>query len=683
MSAEWAASERPGTEQSGVTRGPAPGETEPVAIGDWIHIERDNSILVWSGKAEVGQSIRTSLAQAVAEELRVPFASIRVVLGDTALTPYDAGTFGSRTTTFMAPLLHKVAASARELLLDLAAVRWNVARDTLHADGGHIVHVASGRTLTYGDLTEGQRLSQEYDDDAPVRSPSEWTIAGTPVHRLNGRDIVTGRHRYTPDLVRPGMHSGVVLRPPQFGATLLTLNNAAAATTPGVTVVQDEHIVGVVAPTRRRAVAALAALEPTWSLPYHPTIDDLYTYLRDHPAPPDETGRPSDLPFVTGSLNQGRALAHQVVEQTYTVAFIAHAALEPRAAVAEWDKERLTVWTGTQRPFGVRDELLAAFELPVENVRVIVPDTGSAYGGKHTGEVAIEAARLARAAGCPVKLVWTREEEFTWAYLRPAGTIDISAGVRPDGSLAFWDFYNYNSGGVGARTPYEVAHQHIAFQPSLSPLRQGSYRALAATANHWARESHMDELAHAVGRDPLDFRLQNLRDERIIAVLTAAAERFGWGVTSPLPNHGYGIACGTEKGSVLATCAEVVVDPDTGELHVIRVVQAYECGTIVNPDGLHNQVEGAIVQGLGGALYEAIEFANGTLLNPRFSAYRVPRFGDMPSIELVLLDRKDLPSVGAGETPIIGIAPAIGNAIRHATGKRLRALPMTPRGVVE
>jgi nicotinate dehydrogenase subunit B len=682
MSDEQRINRQPSPHQSGAQRGPAPGEPEALAIGDWLHIERDGTVLVWSGKAEVGQNIRTSLAQAVAEELCVPFHSVRVVLGDTALTPFDAGTFGSRTTGFMAPVLRKVAASARELLLDLAAARWGVARATLHAMDGHILHAATGRSISYGELTDGQRLSQEYDDDAPLHPPEQWTVAGASAPRLAARDIVTGAHRFSPDLTRPGMHVGVVLRPPCFGATLQSLDSARARAMPGVTVVHDERIVGVVAPTRRRAQEALAALDATWSEPEHPHIDDLAAYLRDHPAPPDTERRPSDLPLHIGSLEQGRALSAVVLEQTYTVAYIAHAPLEPRAAIAEWDGDRLAVWTGTQRPFGVRDELVAAFELPVENVRVIVPDTGSAYGGKHTGEAALEAARLARAAGRAVKLVWTREEEFTWAYFRPGGAIDIRAGVQADGTLAFWDFRNHNSGMVGARTPYEVAHQHIAYQPSVSPLRQGSYRALAATANHWARESMMDDLAHALAMDPYAFRLHNLKDARIVAVLRAAAERFGWGAADPPPNHGYGIACGTEKGSVLATCAEVVVEPGSGALRVVRVVQAFECGAIVNPDGLRNQVEGAIVQGLGGALFEAMAFADGKILNPRFSAYRVPRFADMPAIDLVLLDRKDLPSVGAGETPIIGIAPAIGNAIRHATGIRPRSMPMTHEGIV-
>src|SRR5690349_18962543 len=306
----------------------------------------------------------------------------------------------------------------------------------------------------------------------------------------------------------------------------------------------------------------------------------------------------------------------------------------------------------------------------------MVPDTGSAYGGKHTGECAVEAARLAKAAGKPVKLVWTREEEFTWAYFRPGGVIETRSGAKQDGTLVAWEFHNYNSGPSGIGTPYNIANQLIQFHPVDSPLRQGSYRGLAATANHFARESHMDELARAVKMDPLEFRLHNLKDERLRAVLEAAAEKFGWGKTKPAAGRGFGIAGGFEKGGYVATCAEVAVDKPSGAVRIVRAVEAFECGAIVNPDHLRNQIEGSIAMGIGGALFEAIEFDNGRILNPRFSNYRVPRFGDMPKIEVVLVDRKDLPSAGAGETPIVGIAPAVANAIHDASGVRLRSMPL-------
>jgi isoquinoline 1-oxidoreductase len=338
------------------------------------------------------------------------------------------------------------------------------------------------------------------------------------------------------------------------------------------------------------------------------------------------------------------------------------------------------VWTGTQNPVRVRDNLAQAFGLDRQAVRVIVPDTGSAYGGKHTNDATIEAARLAKAAGKPVKLVWTREEEFTWAYFRPAGVIEVNAGIDKNGVLTAWDFHNYNSGGAGIETPYEVGRKAIRFHPVESPLRQGSYRALAATANHFARESHMDEIAAALGKDPLEFRLKNLKDPRLTAVFRAAAEKFGWG-GKPASGRGFGIAGAVEKGGYVATCAEVEVDASR-RVRIVRLVTAFECGPIVNPDGLRNQVEGCVIQGLGGALFEAVKFGNGKIANPHFSQYRVPRFPDVPPLELVLLDRKDLPTAGAGETPILGVAPAIGNAIFAASRVRLTSLPMIPEGVL-
>jgi isoquinoline 1-oxidoreductase len=307
---------------------------------------------------------------------------------------------------------------------------------------------------------------------------------------------------------------------------------------------------------------------------------------------------------------------------------------------------------------------------------------GSGYGGKHTGEAAVEAARLAKAAGKPVKLVWTREEEFTWAYFRPAGVIEVAAGAKKDGTLTAWEFHNYNSGASALGTPYAVPNRRVEFHGSDSPLRQGSYRALASAANTFARESAMDELAHAVGAEPLAFRLKNLTEPRLRAVFEAAAKRFGWGKDKPAAGRGFGIAGGTEKGSFVASCAEAEVDRDKGTVRVVRVVTAFECGAVVNPDHLTNQAEGAVIMGLGGALYEQIEFAAGKILNPSLADYRVPRFRDAPVLETVLLDRKDLPSEGAGETPIIAVAPAVGNAIFQAVGIRPRSMPMAPGGTL-
>jgi isoquinoline 1-oxidoreductase len=515
----------------------------------------------------------------------------------------------------------------------------------------------------------------------PVTPASRWKVAGTPAPKVDGRDFVTGAHRYASDLTRPAMLHGKVLRPAAFESALVSFDAAKAEAIPGVKVVRDGDFAGVVAPDLPTAERALAALhtEAKWKeTPGQPSNANIFEYLKKNA----DAGERSE-PRVTGSVEQAMASADVKLAQTYTVEYIAHAPLEPRAAVAEWGEGKsgvkLTVWTGTQRPFAVRDELAAAFRVPGESVRVIVPDTGSAYGGKHTGDAAVEAARLAKAAGKPVKVVWTREEEFTWAYLRPAGVIEVKSGARKDGTLVAWEFHNTNSGPAGIATPYDVANQRIQFHPVKSPLRQGSYRALAATANHFARESHMDELAHTVGMDPLAFRLKNLSDARLKAVFEAAAEKFGWGKRKAEPRRGFGIAGGVEKGGYIALCAEVQVDAErpSRRVRIRRIAAAFECGAVVNSGGLRNQIEGAIVQGIGGALFEAIRFENGRITNPHLSQYRLPRFTDVPPIEVVVLDRKDLPSAGAGETPIVGIAPALAGAIFAATGERLRALPLT------
>lgn len=647
----------------------------PQDIGAWLHIAEDGMVTIYTGKVEVGQNIRTSLAQVVAEELRVRLASVRLVMSDTQLVPYDAGTFGSRTTPDMARQLSRVAAAARELLIDLAAEQWKTDRTSLTASDGTIARNDSKDTIEYGKLIKGQKLTKAVAENPPMTPPEQWKVAGKSVPKADGRALVTGQHKYASDVKLPGMLHGKVLRPPAFGATLVSVDTKEAAAMNEVVLVHDGNFFGVAAPTELQAARALKAIKAEWKTSEQVSGKQLFEHLKKTAR--GEGGRGASK---AGSIEEGLAAADTKLKQTYTIAYIAHAPLEPRAAVAQWENEKLTVWTGTQRPFGVRSDLAGAFRISDQNVRVIVPDTGSGYGGKHRVETATEAARLAKAANKPVKVVWTRDEEFTWAYFRPAGVIEISSGARKDGTLTAFEFHNYNSGGAGMRPLYEVPNQVVEFHQSSSPLQQGSYRALASTANHFARETHIDELAHELRIDPLEFRLKNLKDPRLRAVLEAAAKAFGWG-GKPDANRGFGIAVGSEKGGFIATCAEVSVDKDTGRVRIVRTLSVFECGAIINPDHLKSQVEGCMVMGIGGALTEAIEFEKGKILNPKFSRYRVPRFSDTPEIEVVLLDRKDLPSAGAGEAPIICIAPAIGNAIFNAAGVRLRSLPLAPNGV--
>jgi nicotinate dehydrogenase subunit B len=660
---------------------PGGGGAGPTDLGAWLHIGEDSVVTVYTGKVEIGQNIRTSLTQVVAEELHTPVSQIRFVMADTQLVPTDGGTAGSQTTPRMSPQLRRVAATARELLLDLAAQEGKVERASLTVKDGKVVGSDGKLSFAFGKLTKGKKLAKAISDRSGITPAEKWTTAGTAVPKVDGLDFVTGKHQYASDVKRPGMLFGKVLRPASFKAELVSMDTKDAEALPGVKVVHEGSFIGVVAPTEHAAIKALAAIKAEWKSKEQPSSDELSKYLKTHPS--QGRGGFGGGGTKQGSMKDGLAAADKKVEAAYHIAYIAHCPLEPRAAVAEWVDGKLTVWTGTQRPFGVRGELATAMGVSADKVRVIVPDMGSGYGGKHTGEAAVEAARLAKAAGKPVKLVWTREEEFTWAYFRPGGVIDVNAGAKKDGTLTAWEFHNYLSGGSAIRTPYTVANQNVEFHGADSPLRSGSYRALASTANIFARESHMDDLAHAIEMDPLAFRLKNLRDERLRAVLEAAAKQFGWGQTQPAEGHGFGLACGTEKGSFVATCAEVSADKKSGRVKVIRLVTAFECGTVINPEHLKNQIEGALMMGLGGALYEAIRFVNGKILNPRFSDYRVPRFTDLPVMETVLLNRKDLTSTGAGETPIVAVAPAVGNAIFHASGIRLRSLPMIPNGLKE
>jgi len=643
-------------------------ERVPDEIGAWIHIDEKGTVSVFTGKVEIGQNIRTSLTQAVAEELHVPLDTIRIVMADTDLTPFDLGTFGSLTTPRMAPQLRKAAAAARETLIALAAEQWRVEPASVRIVNARFVNHDASKSLTLAEVAKGQKLVKTIPADVATTAAKDWTVAGTSVPKVDGRDFVTGKHQYTTDLRREGMLYGRIVRPSALEAKLMSSDTKAAEAIPGVVVVRDGDFIGVVAPNRETAIRAEKAIAVHWQAPGQPGNDELFAYLKKNA----EAGRARPV----GSVADGMAAADKKLSQTYNIAYIAHAPLEPRAAVAEWNDGKLTVWTGTQRPFGVREELAEAFHIPQEKIRVIVPDTGSGYGGKHTGECAIEAARLARASGKPVKLVWTREEEFNWAYFRPAGVIEVNSGVKNDGAVTAWEYHNYNSGGSGIQVKYDFANQDIQFHNSKSPLRQGSYRGLAATANHFAREVHMDELAQLVNMDPVQFRLKNIKDARLKAVLESAADKFGWS-RKKTEGRGRGIACGFEKGSYIAAAAEVSVDAKTGRVKIERVVESFECGAIVNQLHLHNQVEGAVVQAIGGAMFESIQFKNGQILNGKFSQYRLPRFSDTPAIEIVLVDRKDLPSAGAGETPIVGLAPAVANAIFDLTGKRIRSMPLT------
>jgi isoquinoline 1-oxidoreductase len=444
---------------------------------------------------------------------------------------------------------------------------------------------------------------------------------------------------------------------------------------PGVErVVREDDLVAVLADTDEHAAAALAMMQTEWD-----ETGDTTSQL-ELPALLLSSARD---PFVTqeaGSLDDGFAEAEQVIEADYFIPYVSNAPMEPRAAVASFEGERLIVWAGTQRPFGIRTELAQRFGLEESAVRVIAPEIGGGFGSKTPYPVAHEAARLAKLSGRPVRVAYTRGEDMTEATVRPAALISVRSGFMRDGRIVAWQMDARHADNIpfrgrrGSETPYDTPNIRVTGYTCDSPLAPGSYRSLGAAANHFARESHIDEIAAAVGVDPLELRLRNLSHPRFRRVLERAAGAHGWAAGAPPTRRGMGIAVGVDVGSYCATCADVEVQGS--EVRVTRVTAALDCGLVVNADGARNQVEGAVVMGLGTALYEAMDFRGGRVLSAGFTRYRVPRTSDAPHIRTELVGDDDTPSTGAGEPGIVPIAAAIASAVFDRTGQRVRELPL-------
>ncbi len=641
-----------------------------------LHLGNDGSVTLLTGKVECGQGIRTTLTQVAAEELRLQPTRIRLIMGDTDLVPDDGGTWGSLTTPETVPVIREACAATRELLLRCAASEWHIDPSTLTVTNGQVSGPA-GRVYSYGDLASSPILAKSVSAGAPTTKPTEWQVCGKPLPNVNGPGIVSGAHHYSSDLISESMLHGRVLHPPNHRCRLLSVDASKAEHIEGVRVIHDGDFLGVTASTSAGAAAALALIDAKWSTGQLGDPQHLYRDLKANSKPPEpkEFGRYPAI-LQAGSLPEGMAAAVHKVESTYQIAYIAHVPLEARTAVAQWQGDGLTVRCGTQAPFVVRGEIAGALKVPEAKVRVIVSDTGSGYGAKHGSECELEAARLARGTDQPVRLAWSRQDEFAQSYCRPAAVMEVRSGVRQDGKILAWEFHNYNGGAASLAPPYQIPNRYAAYHASESPLRQGSYRSLAAVGNTFAREIHIDEIAAQIQIDPLELRMRNIDNPRLEAVLGRAAERFGWGKRKSGHGIGYGLACNVEKGGHLALLTELQVDG--AAVRLTRMVAAFDAGAVINPDILSNQVEGAIIQGIGGALFEQLKFDKTRILNGRLSAYRVPRFSDVPEIEVILVDNRNLTSSGAGEAPITVSAPSIGSAIFAATGKRIRQLPMLP-----
>jgi isoquinoline 1-oxidoreductase len=651
--------------------------TQPsTEIARWLTLHPDGTATAYAGKVEYGQNIRTGFAIEVADELRLPLSAVTVVLGDTDEAPWDAGTFGSQSTWKVGLQLRKAAATARQALLELAADRLDLPLGELVARDGRVASRRDpGRSLSYADLLAGRRLEREIDDDVPLTPASEFTVMGRPEKRLDAVARVTGTAVYSQDVLRPGMLFAKVVRPPSFGATLVDFDPSIAERLPGVAqVVRDGDLVAILAESDEQGELAAQVVRAQWEeAPDQPSQWDMPDLLL-------RTAKDTKVMQEAGSLDEGFRQADGILEAVYYAPYITNAPMEPRAAVAEWSDGRLTVWAGGQRPFGLRAELAGYFDLPVESVRVITTEIGGGFGSKSYYPPALEAARLARVAGRPVRVAFSRAEDHIWSTFRPAALLQVKSGFKSDGTIVAWEFRAYHAGERaivarrGSECPYDVTNVLVEISCADSPLRSGSYRSLGGAVNHFARESHIDEIAAAVGMDPVQLRLKNLSHPRFRKALEAAAGQLGWTGARPPSRRGYGAAIGLDVGSYCATCVEV--DVQGTEVKVTRVSAALDCGLVVNPEGARNQVEGSIVMGLGTALYEAIDFEGGRVLNSGFARYRVPRITNSPDIDVALVGDPEVPSTGAGEPVIVAVAAAIANAVFDRTGTRVRELPI-------
>jgi nicotinate dehydrogenase subunit B len=665
-------------------RPPGAAQDTPTDVNAFLRIGADGRVTCFTGKVELGQGIVTSLAQMLAEELDLSFERVDMVMGDTDLCPWDMGTFGSRSIKYFGPALREAAAEARAVLIELAADHFKVSKDQLETWKGTVTDSKyKSRWIRYEDLLSGKKIERRLGKKPALKPVSEFGVVGKSLPRTDAAEKVTGRARFSGDILLPGMLYASILRPPAHGARLKKVDTSGAAETRDVRIVQEDDLIAVLHPHPDEAAKALGRVKAEFELP-EANVDDRTIF--DHLL---RVAPPANTIAQEGSLEQGKGLASKLFEATYLNSYVAHAPMETHTATAKIEGDKATVWASTQRPFGAQEEVAATLGFPTRNVRIITPFVGGGFGGKSASRQAAEAARLAQWAGRPVQVAWSRREEFFYDTFRPAAIVKIRSGVNASHRMVYWDYDVYFAGERSAQPPYAIPHHrvlsHGSWQggPRAHPFGTGPWRAPASNTNVFAIESHIDRMASELTLDPLEFRLRNLEDPRMRRVLETSAATFGWKPGAHPSGRGHGIACGNYLGAYVATLAEVEVDKDSGRVTVKRVVCAQDLGLVINPDGARMQMEGCIMMGLGPALTEEIRFNGGDILDHNFDTYDLPRFSWLPKIETVLIDAPELPSQGGGEPPIICMGAVIANAVFDATGARLVQLPMTPARVKE
>lgn len=634
----------------------------------YLRIDENGRVTLYSGKVEMGQGINTSLSQMAADELGVSLDAIDIIMGDTDLVPFDAGTWGSLTTRFFGPAVRAAAAEARTVMLKLASEKLGVPREQLTVSNG-VVSGGKGK-VTYGELAKGKTIARLVDEKAILKSIKEFKLVGKPTKRVDARDKVTGRAIYAGDIRRPGMVYARILRPPVHGATRTSLDVSKAKAMAGVTVVEKGDLVAVLHSDPEAAGAALKQVRAEWTRPAVPfDTESVGDYFLKHVPAPDVKGQ---------------------FESTFRTGYLAHAPMETHTAVAEWKDGRLTAWVGTQSPFGTRRAIAQSLGLGEKQVRVITPFIGGGFGGKGSAAQAVEAALIAQLSGKPVMVMWTRAEEFFYDTFDPAGVVKISSSMDDQGKITQWDYRVWAAGARSAAVPYNIPDAKVTPlmargtpEAKLHLFGVGAWRAPGAGNNVFARESHIDIMAAAAKIDPLDFRLRNTTDARVRSVLNAAAEAFGWKAGAGPSGQGRAIAVAEDAGTFCALCAEVDVDRKTGEVRVKRIVAAQDMGLVINPDGAKMQMEGCINMGMGYVLTEEVQFKGGEILDTNFATYELPRFSNVPKIETVLVKNDELSPQGGGEPAIVPMGAAIANAFFDLTGVRMYRLPMTKKRVLE
>ncbi len=651
----------------------------PSDFNAFLHIAENGEVSCLTGKIEMGQGIITSLAQMLADELDVSIDSIKMVMGDTQLCPWDAGTFGSLTTRAFSPFMRKAAAEARAILLQMAAEKLGADISQLEINNGVIsVKGKPAEKVNFGELTKGKVIEKYLNEKPDFKDYSQFKIMGKPLNRRDSVIKVKGEAKYAADLRFPGMLYAKILRPPSHGAKLTTADTSEAEKQTGVKVVREGDFIAVLHENPEYAEKALKLVKAEYTF-NEKKVDEktIFKYLLDS-NPEGRANNPK------GDLAAGKELSSVIVESEFLDGYVAHSTMEPHAAVAVMEGEKLTAWISTQTPYPAQESISRELGLPLENVRVIPPFLGGGFGGKSAHRQGVEAARLAKMTGKPVMVAWTRQEEFFYDTFRPAAVVKITSGIDKSGNLVLWDYHQYFAGARGSDTIYDVPNQKTTGYSAndVHPFGTGAWRAPANNTNTFARESQIDIMAAKAGIDPIEFRLKNLKDPRMIAVLEALKKKINWKPAKSPSGRGFGIACGFDAGTYVAHLAEVKVDKKTGKVQVLRVVCAQEMGFCVNPEGTLIQMEGCITMGLGYALTEDIEFTGGDIKTKNFGTYEIPKFSWLPKIETVVLDRNEPPQ-GGGEPAIICMGAVIANAIHDATGARLYQLPMTPERVLE